>query len=287
MLWVLALVSALILAFLGGADTALRVAHNDDAAAQAQALAESGVTLAIVALTDPAAATRWRADGTAHRVSYGGGTIEITVADENGKMDLNVAPPELFIGLFRTLGASDASATAIAAAIINWRSGNADAPAAGSSAAAVPRQFFDVSELAQIPGISRDLFRAAAPFLTVYSFSPYINPMTAPAEVLRSLPGVNDTAIDAFLVSRAESAVDPATGSQAPTGETSSSPPPPSSRSRRARDPRRARGSPARPWYRWPPIPAHPSRSWHGASRGMSPRRPAIPKQAIARPHAL
>jgi len=214
-LWVLALVSALILAFFGGANTALRVARNDDAAAQAQALAESGVTLAILALSDPSAATRWRADGTVHQVSFGGGTIEIGVEDENGKVDLNVAPPELFIGLFRTLGASDASATAIAGAIIDWRSGNADAPA-DSNAAPVPRQFFDVSELAQIPGVSRDLFRRAAPFLTVYSFSPYINPMTAPAEVLRSLPGANEAAIGSFLANRAESGGDPATASQVP-----------------------------------------------------------------------
>jgi len=214
-LWVLALVSALILAFLGGADTSLRVAHNDAAAAQAQALAESGVTLAILGLSDPNAATRWRADGTARQLSFGGGTIDIKVEDENGKVDLNVAPPELFIGLFRTLGADDASATAIAAAIINWRSGTAPA-AAGDSTAAAARQFYDVGELSQIPGVTRDLFRAAAPFLTVYSFSPYINPMTAPAEVLRSLPGVTEAAVDAFLASRADSSGDPTAASGMP-----------------------------------------------------------------------
>jgi general secretion pathway protein K len=206
-LWVLALVSALILTFRGSADTALRVARNDDATAHARALAESGVTLAILGLSDANAATRWRADGTTHQLSQDGGTIEVSIEDENGKVDLNVAPPELFIGLFRALGAKDADATGIAAAIVNWRSGQ-DA-SADSNAAPVPRQFFDVSELAQIPGISRDLFRAAAPFLTVYSFSPYINPMTAPAEVLRSLPGVDEGSIGPFLASRANAGGDP------------------------------------------------------------------------------
>ena len=214
-LWVLALVSALILAFLGSADTALHIARNDDAAAQAQTLAESGVTLAILALNDPAPATRWQADGSVHRVSFGGGTIEIKVADENGKIDLNVAPPELFIGLFRTLGASDDAATAMAAAIIDWRSGNTGGgntgASADNSAAPAPRQFFDVSELAQVPGVSRDMYRRAAPFLTVYSFSPYINPMTAPAEVLQSLPGVDEAAIGSFLASRAQSGGDATT----------------------------------------------------------------------------
>jgi general secretion pathway protein K len=207
-LWVLALVSALILTFVGGADTALRVARNDDATAHARALAESGVTLAILGLSDATQATRWRADGTAHQLSQDGGTIEVSVEDENGKVDLNVAPPELFIGLFRALGAKDADATAIAAAIVNWRSGQGTS--SDSSAPPAPRQFFDVSELAQIPGINRALFRAAAPFLTVYSFSPYINPMTAPAEVLRSLPGVDEGSIGPFLAGRADAGTDPA-----------------------------------------------------------------------------
>jgi general secretion pathway protein K len=221
-LWVLALVSALILAFVGGADTGLRIARNDDAIARAQALAESGVTLAVLGLTDPGTATRWQADGSVHRVSYDGGSIEIRTEDENGKIDLNVAPPELFIGLFRALGANDASATAIAAAIINWRSGGGTTPTDAATippdagAAPMPRQFFDVGELAQIPGISRELYQRAAPFLTVYSFSPYINPMTAPAEVLRSLPGVNEAAIESFLASRTGSNGDPATASQVP-----------------------------------------------------------------------
>jgi general secretion pathway protein K len=217
-LWVLALVAALVLAFVGNADVALRVARNDDATAHARLLAESGVTLAILALTDQGA-TRWRADGTPHQVSDNGGTIEISAEDENGKIDLNVAPPELFIGLFRTLGASDAGATAAATAIINWRSGKGDAPAADSDAntpAPVPRQFFDVSEVAQIAGIGRDLYRQAAPFLTVYSFSPYINPLTAPAEVLRSLPGANEASIEAFLANRAAALADPATAPQLP-----------------------------------------------------------------------
>lgn len=215
-LWILALVSALILAFLGGADTSLRIARNDDATAHAQALSESGITLAILALIDPNAATRWRADGSAHRVSFGGGTIDIRVEDENGKVDLNVAPPELFIGLFRTLGASDADATALAGAIVNWRGGTTAGNPADNTAATAGRQFFDVGELAQVPGISRQLARRASPFLTVYSFSPYVNPMTAPPEVLRSLPGADQAAIARFLASRAESGDDTALASDVP-----------------------------------------------------------------------
>jgi general secretion pathway protein K len=214
-LWVLALVAALVLAFVGNADVALRVARNDDATAHARVLAESGITLAILALTDQGA-TRWLADGTPHQVSDSGGTIEISAEDENGKIDLNVAPPELFIGLFRTLGANDAGATAAATAIINWRSGKGEAPADSEAAAPVPRQFFDVSEVAQIPGVSRDLYRRAAPFFTVYSFSPYINPLTAPAEVLRSLPGANEASIEAFLANRATALADPASAPQLP-----------------------------------------------------------------------
>ena len=202
MLWVLALVAALVLAFFGGARTALRIAQNDDAAAHAEALAESGVTLAILSLSSP---TPWTADGSPHDVTFDGGTIVDSVQDENGKIDLNVAPPELFIGLFRTLGAKDDEATGATTAIVNWRSGQ-QASDDATATAATPQQFLDVSELAQIPGIGRDLYRQAAPFLTVYSFSPYINPLTAPAEVLKSLPGVDPDSIPSFLASRAGAA---------------------------------------------------------------------------------
>jgi general secretion pathway protein K len=46
----------------------------------------------------------------------------------------------------------------------------------------------DVAQLRQIEGMTLDLYKTVAPFLTVYSRDGDINPLSAPVEVLSSAP---------------------------------------------------------------------------------------------------
>ena len=69
--------------------------RNNLETARAASLAEAGVTLAINGLLDSDPATHWAPDGRPRQLSYGGGTITVVMKDENGKIDLNLAPPEL------------------------------------------------------------------------------------------------------------------------------------------------------------------------------------------------
>lgn len=78
---------------------------------QARALADSGVTIAVMRLVDRNKESRWQADGTKYEERYGDGSVRITIEDEAGKIDLNNAPKELVAGLLGEFaGAEQASA---------------------------------------------------------------------------------------------------------------------------------------------------------------------------------
>ncbi len=98
-LWVLVLLSLIAASFTRATRTEVNVTRNLVDNAKAEALAEAGVYLAILALLDPDPAQRPRPDGTPWKVAFGGAEITVSVQDEGGKIDLNHAPDELLRGL--------------------------------------------------------------------------------------------------------------------------------------------------------------------------------------------
>jgi general secretion pathway protein K len=211
-IWVLALLAILIVGFSGDARTELLVARNHYESASARAIADAGVSLAIFGILDPAPEAQWPADGRVREVSYAEGTIRIRIQDEGGKIDVNAAPPQLLAGLLSTTGGLPAGdADNLAQAIDAYRQAQqqADAPASGRGAlrTMVRRQanaFRVIEDLRLVPGITREIYDRIAPFVTVYSGVGDIDPLTAPPEVLRSLPGVNAGEVEAFLAARAQ-----------------------------------------------------------------------------------
>jgi general secretion pathway protein K len=207
-LWVLALLAVVIVGFTSDARTELLLARNHYASASARAIADTGVSFAILGITDPSPQTQWHADGRARELSYGGGSIRVAVQDEAGKIDLNFAPPELLAGLLKTLGLADNEAAGIAQSIDRWRRAHgSDSDAQSGAVSGLPRRqqdeaFRAIEELRLVPGVTRSLYDRMAPFITVYSGVPDIDPLTAPAEVLRSLPGANPQEIETFLAER-------------------------------------------------------------------------------------
>ncbi|HXZ00344.1 MAG TPA: hypothetical protein VEI03_10110 [Stellaceae bacterium] len=202
-LWVLALLALLAMGFAGSARTELQIARNQYEAAQARAIADAGVSFGILGMLDPSAQTQWSADGREYPVDYGTGTLRVSVQDEAGKINLNLAAPELLAGLLRTLGVADAAAQQIVDGILQRRREAADTAGAARGA------FRDVAELRLVPGMTRPLYQAMAPLVTVYTLGDRIDPLTAPAEVLRSLPGVFPQQVDAYLAARAQAGPQP------------------------------------------------------------------------------
>jgi general secretion pathway protein K len=207
-LWMLALLTVLILSLTSATRTELNVAHNQEETAQARAIADAGVTLAILATLDPSPTTQWPGTGDIHNLRFGSGTIRVAVQDEYGKIDLNVAPPELLAGLFRTLALSETESDRLVAAIMSLRAEALAQSATGAdtSAAAsvlVPQKpFLAIEELRLLPGMTPTLYERLEPFLTVYSAQYGVNPLTAPPQVLQSLPGATPDLIATFLAAR-------------------------------------------------------------------------------------
>jgi general secretion pathway protein K len=214
-LWVLSLLSVIAAALIAQTHTELQITRNMKETARARALAEAGVFLAIPRLLDPTPERQWRSDGKERLIEYGGGEIRVTLQDEGGKIDLNAAPDEVLAGLFDVLGVGPDDAARLVDAIADWKDADDlrrvngaekdDYKRAGLSW--VPRNgpFEAVEELRLVLGMTPALYQQMLPFVTIYSQLPRINPATAPAEVLRALPGANNTTITRLLAARARS----------------------------------------------------------------------------------
>ena len=211
-IWVLALLAVLAASVAADSRSEAVITRNRLETAQARAIADAGVTLALAGLIDPDPAARWPADGGRRRLRYGGGTIEVTVQDEGGKINLNKAPAEFIGSLLAELGAGAAEQAAVTNGILDRR--RAFARAAGPLPSrfffqsgtydfdAAKQPFATVSELRLVAGLSDRLYQAIRPFVTVYSESATVNPLTAPRTVLLSIPGVSPQEVGFFLAAR-------------------------------------------------------------------------------------
>ena len=201
-LWVLVLLATLVLGFVVEARTGLRIVHNDSETAEARAIADAGVTLAILGVFDPTPRSQWRGDGSVHALRYAGGTIQARVEDEDGKLDANMAPVTTLRSLFQTLGAVDPDR--IAAAIDARRRAVRAAADPSVTGRPPPPAFTVLDDLRGLPGMTSELYQRLPDFVTVYSGQGSADPQTAPAEVLMSLPEVSPAQVQAYLAARVQ-----------------------------------------------------------------------------------
>ena len=62
--------------------------------------------------------------------------------------------------------------------------------------------FLSVAELNQILGVDSETYALLAPLVTVYSWAPQVDPMTASRQVLLAVPGLDPGTVDTFLTAR-------------------------------------------------------------------------------------
>ncbi|GKQ52161.1 general secretion pathway protein GspK [Bradyrhizobium sp. Ce-3] len=160
-------------------------------------------------------------------LTFATGSVQLTVSDEGGRIDIGRAPVELLISLLRSVGADDDDAGIVAQRIVALRDTAAQAqpndaqaqpndaakpPAAGKpeqpAATPTPAPFTDIGQIADVPGMQPQWMAAMAPLITVFG-SDSVNPLTAPVAVLRALPSFDTERIDAFLDTRSSPFVDP------------------------------------------------------------------------------
>ena len=241
-LWVIVLLAAMAISFVGTIRTETTVTRNLVDNAGAQALADAGIYRAILALyhsfeevgtggsailaalDDEAAGANpgeddsgvaldggeLRFDGRPYTWSFAEGIVRFAIQSEAGKIDLNAAREELLLGLLRANGVEQPEV--LIDRIADFRdpdkerrsqgAEDADYENAGRNQGAKDAPFDSVEELQQVLGVSRTLYERLAPALTVYSEARGIDPLTAPPEALRALPEIDPSVVEALLVER-------------------------------------------------------------------------------------
>jgi general secretion pathway protein K len=127
----------------------------------------------MVAARDPT----YRADGVVHTLRLGQTAVLVRIEGESDRINLNTASGALLRALVIQVGGSPPVADRIAAAILDWRTSGANPRPGGAKAAdyrAAGRgygppgsPFLHVEELADVLGMTPDLFARMAPHVTV------------------------------------------------------------------------------------------------------------------------
>jgi len=200
-LWGVALICILIapVAFATRGD--VQIAHNAVAESRARLAAEAGTQVGLQRLLRRFADGTTAFDGTPETWTLESTKIAIAIADEAGKVDLNLAPVDLLAGLFEAIGEPHAAAELIACNVLYQR-GDYGADCPQPDGPHIGRRFAVTEELAEVPGVSGALFDRIAPYVTVATGASAIDPRVAPRPVLLAIPGATADLVDAFLDSR-------------------------------------------------------------------------------------
>lgn len=179
-----------------------RVARHIVAEAEARALAEAGIARGIEILLGRERSDPWPVDGTPRMVEHAGQRIELTIQDEIGRIDLNVAADDLLKGLLSSAGLREIEVEAHVDRILDWRDpddlkqlhGAERADYAGRGVTYAPRNgaFESVDELGQVLGVTASLLERVRPALTVFSRRASVDAIVAPREALLALPGMDE-----------------------------------------------------------------------------------------------
>jgi general secretion pathway protein K len=213
----LVLVLIVILAmeiFRTGARAAQTGAYGRDSI-RATLLAEAGAAAAKIALRESAKLSQFDTldqiwSRPAPPIDLGDGTIQVTLEDEERKINLNklvlpngIAPDEQRIFVFRRLLTILDIDPTIADAVVDWLDVDDTARVGGAESSyylSLPYPYrakndlFDtLDELRLVRGMTAEMFEKLKPFVTIHS-SGAVNINTAPKEVLMSLSAGQDAA---------------------------------------------------------------------------------------------
>jgi general secretion pathway protein K len=143
----------------------------------------------------------------------GQANVAVEFLSETARIDLNAAPKQLLVGLFRALGTPPDDADIYGDRVIGWRTAPSINQESENSAYRMaglgyqPRgaKFPHVDELSLVRDLPPALVQRALPFVTVYSGRPEVDVLDAAPEVIGALPGMTRDRLNAFLTQRVAS----------------------------------------------------------------------------------
>jgi len=226
---ILTLISVLVLSWAQEWRTELKLAGNFAEAHKCQRLAEAGVYYALGKLltskTGESAGLQasgpqsqeltgdpWQGDQRPHVLELADGMAEVWIADEGGKINLNLAPEGLLRNFFTGLGLPEPQIRTMVDSLQDWRTKGNSPRAYGAKSAyylsldppyvAKNDKFETVEELAWVHGFEASpLIPRLSRYLTVQTTKEEINLNTAPVEVLLALGFARD-AVQKIIAAR-------------------------------------------------------------------------------------
>jgi general secretion pathway protein K len=126
---------------------------------ESELLAEGGIAVAILNLSDSKNTSPFIPDGRAVGVTVDGKGLSLQVQSEAGKINLNQSPNPLLKRLLRSCGGEDQAE--LLGKAMDARIAVKDGPA---------NTFLTVDELKRLPGASAELIQAIEPYVSVYNF---------------------------------------------------------------------------------------------------------------------
>ena len=178
-LWMLVLTSFLVALIAGSGRTELRITANLVANGEAAAAADGAIHQAIFNVIDPRPELRWLLDGSVHELAIGDCVVDTRLRDEAGRINPNLASPELLEALFRAIGRDPESARQLASAIGEWI-GNTASPRpkavvladyrqAGRDYAPPGAPLESIDELADVVGMTPATLATLRPHLSLFA----------------------------------------------------------------------------------------------------------------------
>jgi len=219
---ILTLISVLVLSWAQEWRTELKLASNFGEAHKCQRLAEAGIYYALGKLmtakmaestglqaiapqTQGAPGDLWQGDQRPHVLELQDGMVEVRIADEGGKINLNLAPEGLLRNFFAGLGLPEPQISTMVDSLQDWRTRDSSPRPNGAKSAyylsldppyvAKNGKFETVEELAWVRGFEASpLIPRLSQWLTVQTTGLGININTAPLEVLLAMGFARDLA---------------------------------------------------------------------------------------------
>ena len=177
--WFLVLIAAIGTYLMLNGRTETAIARNARLAAEAEALADSGIAQAAFNLTDTIESNRWKLDGVPHRLNLVTGEVLVRLSDENAKINPNHASDALLAALLEASGVERARAQPLGAAIADWVSPDIvprtlgtkleQYRQAGLSYGPPNAPVESLDELQLVLGMTREIYEAVRPHLTIYT----------------------------------------------------------------------------------------------------------------------
>ncbi|MCG8608289.1 general secretion pathway protein GspK [bacterium] len=164
---------------------------------RAEAVAEAATNRAILSLFDRRKEMRWPTNGTPKEFVFDDTTNSVSVQDERGKININLASNQLLSALFKSVGLDEEEARKLADRIADWRDPDdlrrlhgaeaSDYIRAGWQYSPRNRPFETTGEAARVLGMTTEVMREIEPAITVYSNTGSVDLKVAVPVVLRMM----------------------------------------------------------------------------------------------------